>query len=256
MKKLLVFLVLILPTLNACNQSGGNNGALRATAAPNDAAQANLSLAIEYMNRGDYEKSLEKLDRARAADPGFSGIYNGYGLLYQLLGRNDEAEMYFLKALKLNPNDSGTMNNYGRFLCQAGQIQKAEQTLLKAATNPLYATPEIAITNAGTCAYQNKRLTEAETYFRQALEINKNIPTALLQMSELSFDKTNYLSARAYLQRYLAGNRHTAASLWLGIKIETEMGDKDALSSYALSLMNNFPDSRETQLLRESRVRP
>lgn len=242
--------------LSACNQTAGSNGALRATTAPNDAAQANLSLAIEYMNRGDYEKSLEKLDRARAADPGFSGIYNAYGLLYQLLRRNDDAEKYFLKALKLNPNDSGTMNNYGRFLCQTGNSQKAEQTFLKAAANPLYATPELAITNAGTCAYQNKRLAEAETYFRQALDINGNIPTALLQMSELNFDKANYLSARAFLQRYLAISRHTSASLWLGIRIEREMGDKDALSSYALSLKNNFPDSRETELLQESEARP
>ena len=70
-------------------------------------------------------------------------------------------------------------------------------------------------------------------------------------MSQLSYDKKNYLSARAYLQRYLAVSRHSAASLWLGIRIENILGDKDALSSYKLSLKNNFPDSTEASRLGE-----
>ena len=249
MKKTILLLALVLPFLSACNQTTGNSKNLRTTAAPNEAARANLSLGIEYMNRGEYERSLEKLDRARAADPGYSGTYNAYGLLYQLLERNNEAEKHFQKALKLNPRDSDTMNNYGRLLCEMGRSEEAERTFLKAANNPLYSTPEIAITNAGICANRNNRPLEAEKHFRNALEINKKIPTALLQMSQLSFNTANFLSARGYLQRYLDVSRHTPASLWLGIQIEREMGDKDALSSYILSLRNNFPDSNETSLL-------
>ncbi|MFT5132057.1 MAG: type IV pilus assembly protein PilF [Gammaproteobacteria bacterium] len=255
MNKILLTLVLVLPLLNACNQTTGSKGNLRPTVGVNDAARANLTLAIEYMSRGDYERSLEKLDRARAADPKFSGIYNAYGLLYQLIDRNKDAERYFKKALKLDPNDSNTMNNYGRFLCQIGRSKEAEVTLLKAAENPLYATPEIAITNAGTCAHQEKRLDDAENYFRRALEIDKQNPTALLHMTQLSFDKANYLSARAHLQRYLAVSRPSPGSLWLGIQIEKQLGDKDALSSYALSLRNNYPDSREAGMLIESESR-
>ncbi len=252
MKKTILLIALVLPFLFACNQTAGNNGNLRTSSGPNEAGRANLALGIEYMNRGDYEKSLEKLERARAADPGYSGIYNAYGLLYQLLDRNKDAENHFKKALKLNPRDSDTMNNYGRFLCQMNRSEEAEHTFLMAAENPLYATPEIAITNAGICAYRNNRPVKAEEYFRKALDINKRIPTALLKMSQLSYDKANHLSARAYLQRYLSVSRHTAVSLWLGIKIEREMGDKDALSSYILSLKNNFPDSIEADLLMES----
>jgi type IV pilus assembly protein PilF len=251
MKKTILLLALVLPFLYACNQAGGNSN-LRTRNAPNDAARPNLSLGIEYMNRGEYEKSLEKLDRARSADPGYPGIYNAYGLLYQLLERNSDAEKHFKKALKLNANDSDTMNNYGRFLCQTGRSEEAELIFLKAAKNPLYATPEIAITNAGTCAFRNNRPVNAEEYFRRALDINSQIPTALLQMSQLSYDKSNYLSARAYLQRYLAVSRHNPSSLWLGIRIERELGDNDALSSYILSLKNNFPNSREADLLMES----
>ncbi len=252
MKKTSLLPLLCLSLLMSCNQSGMHKGELRPTAGTTKAAMANLNLGIEYMRIGEYEKSLEKLDRARAADPNFSGTYNAYGLLYQAIERHDDAEKSFKKALKLNPNDSNTMNNYGRFLCEINRSDEAEALLLQAAANPLYSTPEIAITNAGSCAYQQGRLADAEKYFRRAIEINEQNPTALLQMSQLSYDQKKHLSARAYLQRYLSVSRHSPASLWLGIQIESILGDKDALSSYKLSLRNNFPDSVEAQQLGNS----
>ena len=142
MNKLNLIFVLVLLVPAACNQTKGGKGELHADVGTNEAAHANLALAIEYMGRGDYERSLEKLKRARAADPKYSGTYNAYGLLYQLIERNDDAEKYFRKALKLNPNDSNTMNNYGRFLCQIGRNTEAVKILLKAAGNTLNATPE------------------------------------------------------------------------------------------------------------------
>ena len=73
-------------------------------------------------------------------------------------------------------------------------------------------------------------------------------------MCEISFKLPNHLSARGYLQRYQQVARHTAKSLWLGIQIEQELGDKDAVSSYVLQLKNNFPDSQEAMQLHESRI--
>ena len=143
------------------------------------------------------------------------------------------------------------MNNYARFLCQIGRNSEAEPIFIEAAANPLYPTPDLAITNAGICAYQDERKEDAEKYFRRALEINPKSAIALLQMAQLGFDKKNYLSTRAHLQRYLEVSRHSPSSLWLGIKVENELGDKNALSSYALSLKNNFPDSEEAELLME-----
>ncbi|MEE9575548.1 MAG: type IV pilus biogenesis/stability protein PilW, partial [Gammaproteobacteria bacterium] len=70
-----------------------------------------------------------------------------------------------------------------------------------------------------------------------------------------SYSNANYLSARAYLQRYLEISAHTARSLWLGINIETELGDKDALSSYELLLKNKFPTSKEAGLLDDRMAR-
>jgi type IV pilus assembly protein PilF len=96
------------------------------------------------------------------------------------------------------------------------------------------------------------RLDAAETHFRNALKKNPRVAVALIQMSQISYETASYLSARAYLQRYLEISPHTAKSLWLGIRVERELGDKNVLSSYTLLLKNKFPDSEEVELLNDS----
>lgn len=251
--KYLLVIALFLITA-ACDPVVKSDQNIKPSQTTNEVALSNLDLAIAYMKQGAYEKALEKLNRAKEADPGYSPTYDVFGLLYQQLGDFNKAEEYFKRALSLNNADSSTLNNYGRFLCQQSRDKEAEETFIKAANNPLYSTPEIALTNAGLCSYKNDRKDDAEKYFRQALKKNPNMPPALLMMSEISFDQNNALSARGYLQRYQQVAKHTAKSLWLGIQIEQELGNKDAVSSYALLLKNNFPDSEEAAKLNESRI--
>ncbi|MEX2523685.1 MAG: type IV pilus biogenesis/stability protein PilW [Gammaproteobacteria bacterium] len=233
----------------------GDSGNIRPGTSSNEAAEANLDLGIEYMRRGEYETALEKLNRANKADPRYHAVYNAYGLLYERLGEYEQAEKHYRTGLSLNSKDSMIRNNYGLFLCNRGRYSEAEEQFLQAASNPLYDSPDIAMSNAGTCAREDGDMEKAEEYFRRALKSNPNIPSALKQMSQISFEKENYLSARAYLQRYLENARHTAETLWLGIRIERKLGDKDAESSYGLLLRNNFPDSEEATLYNSSRNR-
>jgi len=213
MRKIALSNILILCLgLIACNQTtdGSGSGAVRPTSGTNDVAAVNLNLGVEYLRLGQYEKALSKLEKAREADENYPPTYNTLGVLYQRLGDKVKAEAYYQHALRLNSSDPPTLNNYGRFLCQEGRYDEAEATFLKAAQNPLYA---------------------------------------LLQMAQISYTNASYLSARAYLQRYLEIGKHTAKTLWLGINIERELGDKNLLASYELLLKNKFPQSKEASLL-------
>ena len=220
----------------------------------NEVALTNLNLGIAYLREGNYNKSLEKIKKSLSADSNYAPTYNVLGLLYQQLGDNNKAEENFRKAISINSLDSSTLNNYGNFLCKLGRLDEAEKTLLKAAKNPLYDTPEIALTNAGLCLYQNGQVENSKKYFREALQLNPSIPQALIKMSEINFDTKNYLSARAYLQRYQEIALHNAKTLLLGIKIENKLGDKDVASSYELLLKNSFPDSDEALSLKKTIV--
>jgi len=253
MRKIVLISINILLCLGliACNQTtdGSGTGAIRPSSGTNDIAAVNLNLGVEYLRLGKYEKALSKLEKASEADENYPPIYNTLGVLYQRLGDKVRAEAYYQHALRLNSSDPSTLNNYGQFLCQEGRFDEAEAAFLKAAQNPLYPMPEIALSNAGTCALAHGNLDIAEKYFRSALEQNPRVAVALLQMAQISYTNASYLSARAYLQRYLEIGKHTAKTLWLGINIERELGDKNLLASYELLLKNKFPQSKEASLL-------
>jgi len=222
---------------------------------PREIADANIKLGYEYMNRGEFDKAESKLKTARKAEADYAPVYNALGLLYQRMDQPREAEYNFRRAMHIDGNDSTVYNNYGQFLCRRRRMDEAEEYFNKAATNPLYETPEIPYTNAGLCAYRNREVDKAAEYFEKALRINPAMPRALINLAEIYFERRQYKAAHDFLDGYARISRHTARSLWLGIRIENELGNKDAVSSYALLLRNEFNGTREAALLKESGIR-
>lgn len=214
-------------------------------------AEANVQLGVAYMRQGELETALMKLNRALEQDPKLPSAHHSIAILYQRLGNDALAEEHYKASLRLNPDESTAQNNYGRFLCSKGRYAEAEEHFIKAAGNPLYNSIAGALTNAGVCANRIPDVNKAENFFRQALEHDQQYAPALLQMAGLTFNAGNHLSARAYLERFKGVTSHNAESLWLGVRIEDALGDKDASSSYALLLKNKFPDTQQAKDLKE-----
>ncbi len=261
-------LVALLPLLNGCAAvsvagmlaSAGASTAVRAIdaqmqenalEAPHRAevAEANLNVAIEQLRRGNYEESLQRLDRAREAYPKYSFIYSVYGLVYQRIGDHEKAEKYFRQSLDMDEAPEN-LNNYGQFLCQQGRGEEAEKQFLKAAKNLLYRTPEVALTNAGLCAQRGGDTAKATEYFQAALKANPHAPVALLAMADIELDNDRIEEAHKLLTTYLKVATHTSRSLWLGIRISSKRGDKDTEASYQMLLRNKYPDSIEAGYLK------
>lgn len=212
-------------------------------------AEINTQLGVEYMRQGENEVALRKLERALEADPRYARAHEAMGLLYARIGESAKAEENFRRATALAPEDSSIMNNYGLFLCQQNRREEADALFGRALANPLYATPQLVYTNAGTCARGGGDLDKAEAYYRDALQRDPELGPALYGMAEIHFERARYLPARAYLQRFEAVSDPSPESLWLGVRIERRLGDRDAEASYAVALANRFPDSREAGLL-------
>jgi type IV pilus assembly protein PilF len=219
---------------------------------PDTLAETNVKLGVGYLQQGRRDLALSKLQRALELSPNLASAHNAIAIVYDQLGQLDEAGQHYQKAVSLAPKDSSVLNNYGTFLCKRNQLSEAEQYFLRALENPLYETPALAYENAGLCAVRVPNTVKAEKYFRDALQINPRLPVSLYQMAVISFDRGDYLSARAYLQRYGAVAKHTPQSLWLGVRVEQMLEDKNAAASYALQLRSTYPDSQETQLLQKS----
>nr|VFK59059.1 MAG: type IV pilus assembly protein PilF [Candidatus Kentron sp. TC] len=217
-------------------------------------ADLHTQLAIAYMEKGDNELAWKRLQRALAIKSDYPNVHNVLGSLYQRLNRMGKAEWHYRRAIALNPSYSDAYNNLGVLLCATGRQMDAERYFLKAMANPSYREPEIVMSNAGDCAYSIGDLQKAETYLRRALSFNIRLSGPLLTMAALSFTKGRTLSARKYLRRYFDVATHTARSLWLGVRIEKQLGNRSAVSSYALLLEKYYPNSSEAQRLRELEV--
>lgn len=243
----------VLAVLTGCQSSGDIRERTAAVAQDVDPLAVNYTqLGMGYMREGKYEIAWRRLHRALEVEPNYSAAHNGMGLLYQQLKQPSKADEHFEKAVTLNPTDSSAQTNYGSFLCREGRFEEAEQRFLQALKNSLYATPEIAYANAGICLHGAGQDEKAERYLRSALEFNPKLAPALLTMAQIKLGAQKPLSARAYFQRYLEVGQQNAAALWLGIRIEREMGDRQSVVSYSNRLRSRFPNSEETVLLLES----
>lgn len=60
-----------------------------------------------------------------------------------------------------------------------------------------------------------------------------------------------YLPARDYLERYTGVAPHTPQSLQLGIQIERELGNDNAVETYSQILKSKFPRSNESRQFME-----
>ncbi len=213
------------------------------------AAELNMRLGLNYLQRGDYEIALDKLEKALKQDPGLSPAHNTIAVLHQRLGQDDKAEHHFKQAIRYEPTYSEAHNNFGVFLCQAGRYKEAEQSFLEAVKNPLYRSTARAYENAGLCVSRIPDPVLAKSYLRKALQFNPNLSKSLLQMSELHYDEQDYLRARAYIERYRTGAAWSPRALLLAIKIEKQLEDQNAVSSYRVLLKGKFPDSDEALLV-------
>lgn len=212
-------------------------------------AETHVLLGAGYLQRGQLEVAKQELDKAYRLAPDSPQVNNMMALLQWRLNNPDEAARYFRRAVAAEPPNPEAWNNYGVFLCDRGQIDEAVTWFQKAASNPLYRTPEEANLNAGVCLMKKPAPVAAEKYFREALRINPKLPGALYHLAKISLDSGQALSARGFIERYFQATQDTPEGLLLAVRIERALRNKDAEASYAVRLRGKFPASPEAAQL-------
>jgi type IV pilus assembly protein PilF len=243
--------MLVCLALTACVSSGLARGK-----SPHEAATVNMQLAVEYMKLNNLPVAQEKMERALSQDPNNPTIESIAGVVYERIGDNTKAEHYFAAAAKNGKKDPDVLNNYAGFLCRTGRTDQGEKMFLGVAQNPLYRTPDIALTSAGVCVRGTPAGgIMAEQYFRRALAINPNSTEALLQLGDLCMERDDAAQASDIVRQYLASNKPTPEFYSLGMRAERKLGNPAGAAAYAHKLENEFPSSSQSQELRSGAPR-
>lgn len=213
-------------------------------------AELHTQLGAGYFELRNFQVALEELQEALRTDPNYGPAHNMLALVYMELREDALAQQSFERALQINPLDSDANNNYGWFLCQRKRYDESTRYYLAALKNPLYPTPEKAYVNLGLCARERGDLATAVQYFERARALQPSNPAALYHLSDMAFRRGQPQQARAFLVDLAgAGGAFNAEALWLGVRIERALGNRDAEASYGMQLRKSFPNSRETQAL-------
>jgi type IV pilus assembly protein PilF len=218
-------------------------------AASRTRARVHTELAAGYYELRNMPVALEEVKHAIKAEPGYGPAYNIAGLIYAELREDRLAQENFERALRLDPLDSDANNNYGRFLCERKREGDALKYFVAALRNPLYQTRENSYVNAGMCLRRSGDVKAAEDYFQRALKVRPTQPQALYHLADIGYARGDYEQAKQYVIRLEQLTNPTAEMLWLALRIERRLGDRNAVASYAQQLRSRFPDSKEARAL-------
>ena len=246
------FLVLLITSnLVACaggqRQFGGDRPSV-------DKAMVHARLGKSYLQQKQYSVAKSELQAALRINSNHSESNYVMALLMLELGDYPVAEKYFAKAVRSDPENSSAAHDYGMLLCQTGSESKSVDFFEMAANNPLFDRADLSYMRAGECAAQVGDA-RAEAFLKRALSINPSLQAALFQLAQIKFAEKSFLSARAYVERFMAITKPQPTALMLAHKIELALNANDVAERYRAQLLEEFPGSEQAHLMRQKNKR-
>jgi type IV pilus assembly protein PilF len=209
-------------------------------------AKAATELAAGWFQQGQYATALEELDNAVKVLPNYAPALGVYGLVHHALKEDAKADSYFKRALEISPTNGELRNNYGWFLCRVSREAESVEQFEKAAADPLYKTPELALQYAAQCATRVGKMAIAENAYRRILETDRTSYVAHFGLAETTYRVGRFTDARSHIRNVMNAQPVPVTALYLGACIENRLGDRAAESSYVSQLKNRFPRATET----------
>jgi type IV pilus assembly protein PilF len=208
-------------------------------------ARIRVELALGYFQQGKTNIALDEVKLAIAADPTFSDAYSLRGLVYMSLNDYAIAEESFNKALSIQQKDPNVLHNLGWLKCQQGAYVLARGYFEQALADPAYMSRAKTLMAQGLCQVKAGLLADAESSFLKSYEYDPGNPVTGYNLSKLLFRKSELTRAQFYIRRLNNTEFANAESLWLGIKVERQMGNMQAVEQLASQLDKRFAQSPE-----------
>lgn len=236
-------IMLLLAVTSACGLLP--NKTIKDPMSDSERAKLNLEMGVRYLEMGKLETAKEKLETAYDLDSSNPETHNALAVFYERVKNDEEATDYYQSAIRKAPDNYSIKNNYGRFLCERGKHEQGMALLQESLDSPLNQRTWMALTNIGICHELKNDSTQGEEFFRRALQANPEYAPALQAMLKISYNNQQYMSARAFLERFMAVSKHTPETLWFGFQTERALGNRQTADGYKEQLISTFPTSKE-----------
>ena len=204
-----------------------------------------LELAANYFQSGKTTIALDEIKQVLVLDPNSGDAYNMRGLIYMQLGEPDIAAESFNRAQSLKPNDADIMHNHGWLLCKEKKFDAADRYFNQALVQRHYYQQGKTLMAQGLCYEAAGKHAEAEAALLKAYEYDAGNPMVSYNLAKLMQQRGDSKRAQFYIRRLNNGELANSESLFLGVQIETALGDRTAARQLATQLQKRFPDSKE-----------
>ncbi len=155
--------------------------------------------AFKFHSQGNIQQAAKYYQSF--IDQGFKDyrVFSNYGSILKSLGKLEEAEISYRKAIELNPNFADAHYNLGNALSDLGKLQEAELSTRKAIElNPNFADAHL---NLGNILYSSEKLKEAELSTRKAIEIHPDFAGAYLNLGSILINRGKLNEAEIYMRK-------------------------------------------------------
>lgn len=206
-------------------------------------AQALISEATQYQQKGDYKAAIIQLKNALQKNPDNSEARYLLGTIYNKTGDLQSAEKELRRALSLGMSSTKVLPDLGQTLLRLGQFQKVLDETAQLSGNKDSA--EIS-TLRGSASLALGKTKEAKGLFEQALEYKPDFPDALIGLARYSLSERDVEAATNFTEQAVTRNPEDAdAWLFKGDLLRAQGEIDPAFAAYdrVIQLKPNSPSA-------------
>lgn len=210
-------------------------------------ARIRTELASGYFEQGKTTVALDEIKQAVAIDPTYAPAFNLRGLAYMKLGEWGLAKESLGRAVGLNPRDADAAHNLGWLHCQLKEFADADRYFGQALAVPGYGGVAKTLMAQGVCQARAGNSVSAEKTLTRAFELDPANPVVSFNLAQVLYKRGDLSRAQFHLHRLNAGPLANAETLWLGIRVEHQLGNQLGARQLGEQLRVRYPKSKELQ---------
>jgi type IV pilus assembly protein PilF len=226
-------------------------------ASPEKAVENYTQLGLGYLKENRPDLARQRLQKALSINDRYPPANDAMGLMWQTEGEPDLAEDFYRKAIAEDSKLTSAKHHLGRLYSQTQQYDKAESWLRKATEDRYYDGRTQAFNDLAMNYYRQGNKEKAIDAYSESLRLGPYAPDPLVNISTLLFENQQYKESQKYWDRLdrlvqREQTRHTAHSLWLGIRLSNIFQSSQRAARLAVQLRQDFPSSEEFRQYQDS----